>query len=220
MDNVVHLYKWQSLAKLTADEGIQMVGSVLPELAIRSITPCFNGNVVATTFAESLASRSKSKLMLWDTREFSLKATEAVQNGLRQTATPIPNYQPLADQVEHLIGTYGQKVVFLHQDGWVCSADSVNFDVEFFDRHFFIPADWLSTTGGLMLEIFRNGNIVFVQRDELAVIRRGMEHFEQGQSRAIGKRPSLTRSTISDSSLGTVSSTALRSYPMATLKRQ
>jgi WD40 repeat protein len=219
MDNVAHLYKWQSLTKLTADRGIQMAGSVPPELAIRSVTPCFNGNVVATTFTESLASRSKSKLMLWNTFELSLEAAEAAQNGLLPTATPIPDYQPLADQVEHLIGTYGQKVVFLHQDGWVCSADSQNFDVEYFDRHFFVPADWLSTTGGLMLEIFRNGNIVCVQRDELAVIRRGMEHFEQGQSRGIGKRPPLTRSAMSDPLLEKVPSMALRSYAMHISKR-
>lgn len=50
------------------------------------------------------------------------------------------------------------------------------------------------------------GNIVFVQRDELAMIRRGLEHFEQGQSRGIGKRPSLTRTTLSNSAVDAVSS--------------
>jgi WD40 repeat protein len=200
-DSVAHLYEWQSLNRLTPDSGIQLVGSLLPELTIRSIVPCFDGNVIATTFAESVASRSNSKLIMWNASDFA-PGTKA--------AAPIPDYKPLADHVEHIIGIYGHKLVFLHQDGWVCSADSQNFDTEFFDRHFFLPADWLSTTGGLMLEIFRNGNIVFVQRDELAVIRRGMEHFEQGQSRGVGKRPSLTRSMMSDSVLEKVYSMALR----------
>ena len=189
-DNVVHLYNWQSLERLTSSDGILMTGSVLPELAIRSIMPCFHGNVIATTFADSFASRSNSKLILWNTSDFVPKAESAI---------PIPHYQPLADEVEYLIGVYGHRLVFLHQDGWVCSADSQSFDVEYFNRHFFFPTDWLSTTGGLMLEIFKNGNIVFVQRDEVAIVRRGMEHFEQGQSRSIGKRPSLARSVLSDS---------------------
>jgi WD40 repeat protein len=200
-DNVAHLYDWQSLTRLTPEQGIQMLGSVLPELAIRSIVPCFDGKVVAATFAESVASRSKSRLLLWNTSDFTPQA---------ESAAPIPHYQPLADQVECLIGAYGHRLVFLHQDGWICSADAQRFDVEYFDRHFFIPTDWLSTTSDLRLGIFRNGNIVFVQRDELAVIRRGLEHFEQGQSRGIGKRPSLTRTTMSDSVVDAVSSMATR----------
>ncbi|ERF68497.1 hypothetical protein EPUS_05636 [Endocarpon pusillum Z07020] len=174
-----------------------MLGSVLPELAVRSIVPCFDGEVVAATFAESIAARSKSRLLLWNTSDFTPQA---------ESATPIPQYQPLADQVECLVGAYGHGLVFLHQDGWICSADSLNFDVEYYDRHFFVPTDWLSTTGNLMLGIFRNGNIVFVQRDELVVIRRGLEHFEQGQSRGNGKRPSLTRTMVSDSAVDAVSS--------------
>ena len=96
-DNVAHLYDWQSLTRLTPEQGIQMLGSVLPELAVRSIVPCFDGKFVAATFAESIASRSKSRLLLWDTSEFTPQA---------ESATPIPHYQPLADQVECLIGAY------------------------------------------------------------------------------------------------------------------
>ncbi|KAF7503598.1 hypothetical protein GJ744_003581 [Endocarpon pusillum] len=42
-DNVAHLYDWQSLTRLTPEQGIHMLGSVLPELAVRSIVPCFDG---------------------------------------------------------------------------------------------------------------------------------------------------------------------------------
>jgi WD40 repeat protein len=189
IDSVAHLYEWQSLTRLTPDKGIQLLGSMLPELGIRSMMACLDNQVLATTFTESLASRSKSKLLLWNTDDFT---------PISESAAPIPNYQPLADQVEHLIGIYGHRLVFLHQGGWVCSADSQSFDVEYFDRHFFFPSDWLSTTGGLMLEIFRNGNIVFVQRDEVAVVRRGMEHFEHGLSRGVGRRTSLFKRIMSD----------------------
>jgi len=198
LDTSIHLFSFESFQKLTSETGIQMTGSILPELSIRAITSCFDGRVIATTFAESLASRSKSKLLLWHASDFSPE---------KDAAAPIPHYQPLAAHVECIIGTYNHRLVFLHQDGWICSADPQNFDVEFYDRHFFLPADWMSATptGGLMLSIFpHNGTIVFVQRDEVAIIQKGMNYFEGGQSKGISKRPSLIRSTRSDSSHSTV----------------
>jgi WD40 repeat protein len=183
-DTTAHLFSWDTLERITSSAGIQMTGSILSELLIISITSCFGGEVIATAFAESLASGSKSKLFLWPTDSFTAEST---------SAAPIPHYQQLADNVETLIGTYGQRLVFLHHDGWVCSADPQNFSSEFFDRHFFFPTDWLSTSGigRLMLGIFDcSGNIVFVQRDEVAVVLKGLETFEGGISRA--KRPSIS----------------------------
>jgi hypothetical protein len=156
-------------------------------MSISSITSCYNGEVIATAFAESLASASKSKLFLWSATSFTPTS---------KLAAPIPHYQSLADDIETLIGTYGQRLVFLHRDGWVCSADPQNFSTEFFDRHFFFPTAWLSTSGmgRLMLGVFgRSGNVVFVQGSEVSVVQKGMETFEARESRAMGKRPSMLR---------------------------
>jgi WD40 repeat protein len=188
-DNTAHIFLWATLERITPSAGIQMTGSILPELFISSTTSCFGGEVIATTFAESLASGSKSKLFLWPTTSFTAKST---------SAAPIPHYQPLADDVETLMGIYNQRLVFLHKDGWVCSADSQNFSTELFDRHFFFPTDWLSTSGmgRLMLGISgRSGNILFVQRDEVAVVLNGLDTFDGGVSR--GKRPSISGSVRS-----------------------
>ena len=187
-DNIAYIYTWKSLEQLTPTIGIQMTGALLPELAIRSITPYLDGNLLATTFADSPNSRSRS-LFLWHTSDFS-PASPA--------AAPIPDFQPLADQIDCILGTYSNRLVFLHQDGWICSVNPASFDVEAFDRHFFFPTDWLSAVGGLMLGIFRNGNIAFVQRDEVAIVKRGMETLDAGSARSgIGKRPSLARSARS-----------------------
>ena len=200
-DNVAHLYEWRSLTRLTAERGIQLLGSTSSDFAVRSIMPCFDFKVIAISFAESLSSRSKSRLVLWNLDDFTADSESAVA---------IPYYQPMGDQVEYILGIYGDRLVFLHQDGWVCSADSQSFDSEYFDRHFFFPSDWLSTTGGTMLEIFQNGNIVVVQRDEIAVVKRGMEHLEPNQSRGPGKRPSLPGVTQSDSVIGRFASMSMR----------
>lgn len=70
-----------------------------------------------------------------------------------------------------------------------------------YTRHFFIPIDWLSAGANLMIDMTCNGDIVFVKRHEIAVIKRGLETSEQGPS-ATGarspirgaKRPSLASS--------------------------
>lgn len=185
MNNVAHIYDWQTLEKLGGAGGILLEGTVIPELAIRSITPCFNGTIIATAFSESLGAHARSKLLLWSASDF---------NEQSETAVPVPKYQYMADQVELLIGAYGQRLVFLHASGWVCSTDSETFNIV---RHFFLPADWLSTDRELLIEVTRNGDIIFVKRDEIAVIKRGLDTSEHGSSNALGKRPSLVPSVSS-----------------------
>ena len=115
-----HIYNWQSLERLTGSAGILLEGSVLPELSIRSVMPCFNGKVLATTFRESLRPNYKSKLVLWDTSAVIPDST---------TATPVPDYHYLTSEVETIIGTTSMKseqmerLIFLHASNWVCSAD-------------------------------------------------------------------------------------------------
>lgn len=181
-DFVAHLYDWQSLRRLTGEEGIFLEGSILPELAIRSINACFNNTTIATTFGEDLRPQSKSKLLLWNAADFRIDS---------RTAAPIPQYHSLADQVKTLIGDDGQRLVFLRCDGWISSADPGSANADHYDRHFFIPADWLSTSVNLMIEVTHDGNIIFVKRDEVAVIKRGLENIEEEASSKPGKKPSL-----------------------------
>ncbi|KAL9581454.1 MAG: hypothetical protein Q9212_003889 [Teloschistes hypoglaucus] len=172
--NTAHLYDWLTLSKLTNTEGILLEGSVLPELMIHSITPCFNGSMIATAFKESLGARAKSKLMLWNSSDFNVHAT---------SCAPVPKYHYLADHVQVLIGSNGQKLIFLHGSGWVCSIDPQATGLEHFVKHFFFPADWLSTDTLLMIKITRKSDIIFVKRDEVAVVKRG---FEVSERRSIG----------------------------------
>ena len=182
VDSVAHIYSWQTLEKLSQEEGIQLEGAALPGLTIRSMIPCFGDSVIATTFSASLSPRSKSKLLLWNTSNFTLTA---------QNAISIPKYQPLANNIECPVGAYGHKLVFLHTDGWICSADSKTFIIDYHARHFFIPADWLSTRQNIITEVSRAGDVLFAKRDEVAVIKRGLDTNEQASSKAIGARSRL-----------------------------
>lgn len=181
-----HLYDWQTLQRLTSAEGISLEGSVLPDLAIQSITSCSHGAVIATAFSEVLRPHSESKLLLWTASDFSPES---------RSAAPIPRYQALADEMKFLIGNDGQRVIFLQSNGWVCSANMQSSNPNHFSRHFFFPGDWLSTNTDLLCAVTRNGDILFVKHDEVAVIKRGLQNVELEPNETLGKRASLQGNT-------------------------
>ena len=176
---ILHMFDWNGLERLTGDEGILLEGSMLPELTIKYIMPCFNGKMIATAFVESLSPRSKSRILVWNTADFYPESTKAAS---------IPGYQPLADQVECLIGVYKDRMVFLHTSGWVCFADASTFDLSGYIRHFFIPADWLSSSSELLMDVILRGTILFAKGNEVAVIKKGLD---MDSSAPMGRRPSL-----------------------------
>lgn len=184
--NTVHLFSWTDLSRLTVEGGIELFGTTASELTMTAAATCFNGAFLSTTYAESASPHSRARVVFWDSDAFTPSST---------IVEPAPHLQELGDQVRCLLGPYSHRLVFLHQDGWICSADSHSFDPEHYDRHFFLPADWLSTVTRLQMEILaRDGTVLFVKRDELISVRRGMEYYETGQSRGLSKRPSLSSS--------------------------
>lgn len=170
--NTAHIFDWNTLERITSVDGILLEGSILPELTIRAITPCFSGSMLATTFSESLAPYSESKLILWNTSDFNTGSKKA---------SPVPNFHQLADHVELLIGSttatdmmQANRLVFLHRNNWVCSADLLASKAEQYVRHFFFPADWLSANAESIIKVTAQGDIVLVKKDEVAVIKRGL----------------------------------------------
>ena len=182
IDNVLQIYDWHALERLTGDEGILLEGSMLPELAIKYIMSCFKGKIIATAFVETLSPRSKSRVLIWNTADFEPGSIRAAS---------IPRYQPLAYQVECLVGGYKDRLVFLHSSGWICSADSSSFDLTRYVRHFFIPADWLSSNSDLLINLTAGGTILFAKGNEVAVISKGLDMNEHSSSTPMGHRPSL-----------------------------
>lgn len=172
--NKAIVYEWQALNKLTGDEGILLQGSILPELSIRSIHSCFNGAIIATAFSEGMNVHAKKRLYLWQTSDFKSNA---------ETAVPVPKYHHLSDQVETLIGSPStHRLLFLHSDNWICSVGPETTSLDQYARHFFLPADWLTTNVGIMMDVTKRGDILFVKRDEVAVIKKGLGGNEQNSN--------------------------------------
>ena len=188
-DTTAHMYDWGTLHRLTGESGILLEGSILPELSIQSMVPCNAGSVIATAFNRPSRSDSQAKLLLWDTSDFYAESRSAI---------PVPKYRTLAEHVKNVIGEFGQRLVFLHNSNWICSADLESPNPDDYTCHFFLPADWLSTNIDLIFGITNNGEIIFVKRHEIAVIKRGLSSSEQGHdvsptrlSLSRGRKPAL-----------------------------
>lgn len=182
-DTVAHLFDWSTLRRITDREGISLEGSMFPELVIRSITPCFNNTTIATMFGKNYSdSPSKPQLLFWNASDFSIDS---------KVIAPLTRYRSIAGQVNNLVGVDGRRLVFLGKDDWVCSVDPESADGDRYSRHFFLPADWLSSHIKLMMELTHNGDIVFAKRGEVAVIKRGLNNIEVDGGSKPGKKLSL-----------------------------
>ena len=174
----LRIYTWDSLELLTPSTGIPLhVENYLPsDFEIRAFHIGWAGRILATEYSALSQSRSRIRLLLWNAG-LLLPETESLESVMGETGSGLAG----------LVGTLGMiicmtdnLVLFLDDDGWVCSLDvgDVGSRLTSYKRHFFLPYDWLSTNDELLCKCSEKGDIIFVKDDELAVIRKGLECIE------------------------------------------
>ncbi|KAI0190964.1 hypothetical protein EV127DRAFT_480767 [Xylaria flabelliformis] len=200
-------YKWESLTP------IRSVQLCVPEhIPLRSIAPFCHPHYFATVHSLTpMRLPTTNVYHLWDIRDFipnirnSSNADEE-----NHEISPTLNITQLDTKVDTVIGVTNERVVFLDPDHWVCSADiipnvpapdktpgTLSSNVGNVIRHFFIPDDWISLIGNVLVDVRQSGEVIFAKRGDLAVIRRGLETTDKGVSgnrrfsstRTIPRRP-------------------------------
>lgn len=180
----VRIYHWATLECLSC---VPLSDSMVsPFIEVDSIIPLRHSNFFATIAKDPTQSVStQTVLQVWDLRNITADL---------KTATCVYNVGSLSSNVERVIGVVGNRLVFLNNSYWVCSADLENRDGEEGPvQHFFFPYDWLSSMNRSMLDIGQNGEIVFIKRGEMAVIRHGLEVTERGAFTPTRKRGASPR---------------------------
>ena len=168
---IAKLYWWASLEQLTPNEdlGIRLSGIKDSSLNIADIQACFDATYLAITLSESSSPYARSEILFFPMENFAPGHTITEADA---------GFDELAEEVHVLVGTHQKKLlVFLDRKGWICSAASpVAFKPDSHDRHFFLPADWLSSIARLQISITPlDGTLIYIRRDEFISVRRGLE---------------------------------------------
>ncbi|KAI0199807.1 hypothetical protein F4808DRAFT_471256 [Astrocystis sublimbata] len=204
-------YEWETFTQ------IGTVNLDVPNMvSLRFIIPFCHPDYVATVHGLPVAmlmprTSSHPSYHLWDLRELVSKFTRSSNAGKEESnnISPILDFEPIGTQVATVVGVASERVIFLDSDNWICSAaiapkasalnepSSLPVDSEKFVRHFFIPDDWISLVNKVQVDVRPSGEVIFANRADVAVIRRGLDIADEGASgnsrfsgiRAMPRRP-------------------------------
>jgi WD40 repeat protein len=176
--SAVSIHAWSTLEHATpAGREIALTGHPVSDLQIHTAMPLFTGAnamLLTTLIHPPYGPRGHLTTMC-----YSATALKAPPPG-GGAATPLPGSQPTCDAIDAVLGTYRERLVFLHADGWVCSVKAAGFRDGGSDgpgaimHHFAPPSDWLLASK-MLIQVTRLGDVLFVVRGEVAVVKRGFE---------------------------------------------
>ncbi|TVY14338.1 Vegetative incompatibility protein HET-E-1 [Lachnellula arida] len=164
-----HVHSWDDLPEPTFKVNLKLDADVHTGMLVKDVAACSDGCKLSIEFTKANSLQSASNVLILGTESFEEPFGSIIQS--------LPPFAEITSKIEHIIGSLGRKLLFLDQKMWVCSLDLENFNGECY-RHFFIPEDWLSVNRGMILKVTSKSDLVFVKRDEIAVIKQGLAYKE------------------------------------------
>jgi len=101
--------------------------------------------------------------------------TSASPDSVATTEATLERFNLVAPETQNLIGIYRSQLVFLNNDGWICSMrieDQVQERLH--TRHFPVPHCWQSSSQRMKAVVTARGDVVIAKSDELAIVKRGL----------------------------------------------
>ena len=179
-ENRVEVYGWEDL--------IQAGQQAMPNFVLETSTPDVvyiqgvnqkpASHYIAIEISDPSATRSPTRTMLFDALALEGDKSTSTESGYLETQHR-PEFAALERTIVHIFGHIGTRMIFLDRTGWICSADLEKFCGEFYFRHFFIPADWMSINPELIGILTPRNDLAFAQRHEIAVVKRGFDYSER-----------------------------------------
>ncbi|KAL2069213.1 hypothetical protein VTL71DRAFT_15551 [Oculimacula yallundae] len=182
--SMLQVFSWDSPAALSPDiqTPIGMAEHSCLDLK-RSVLQTKNNTLVVKLGLDDPTIQSHSS--------FGIEKTSLYTIDLSKTVPPL---QPLPlfifTDVKHLPSANillgiapgpfsGTLLVFIAFDGWICSIDMNHASPHStFQRHFFVPSAWLSTSAKIISAVTSRKEILFVRGHEIAVISNGLDAAE------------------------------------------
>ncbi|KAH9887455.1 hypothetical protein F4778DRAFT_427699 [Xylariomycetidae sp. FL2044] len=166
----IWLYSWSSLERVSSiPEGTLVANSLLPELKVCGADTIFTGpNAMLITRCNLPRISSHSTLTCIAAHALTAQA---------DSVTPLFQCQPVFEKIDSIIGMFRDRLVFLHRMGWVCSVKPAGMRGEGNEKimfHFAPPLDWLRTNRLPLMMVSKIGDVLFVVKGEVAIVKRGL----------------------------------------------
>lgn len=182
VNQTLRVFTWAAMKEVSPPSGITLGFDLPSGFGIQNVYTDWKDNCIATVYSEINHSRSQIRLIFWDLNDIAkLVVANNVSDDLHEIL-PHRNYSSYGRQVSSLVGTlgmiigiFGQRILFLDQDGWICSVFLADSPLDTYIRHFSLPSDWLSTDDTLLVALTVKNEILFGKGHELAIIKRGLD---------------------------------------------
>ncbi|KAI7786820.1 hypothetical protein LA080_002290 [Diaporthe eres] len=188
-----HIHDWESLQAIASTSAraeaaqLQVEGpleSELHHLAVHSAVTIFSG--ANTQLAVSYTTRlgqspgrgsQGSRIVGFPASALPPKTTD-------QPITALTESESVYEVIDIIVGMYRERLIFIHVDGWICSvkANATGYATglnsskgEGVVHHFAPPLGWLRTSRELLVRVSRLGDVLFVVKGEVAVVKRGLD---------------------------------------------
>ncbi|KAL9025906.1 MAG: hypothetical protein Q9196_005347 [Gyalolechia fulgens] len=169
-DGKIQCFDWQSLDECSLPDSFSTSLIDYNYPSIMSFEMASQAPEICAYFRESPGIQSQSSLRLW-----SLTLSQNLQDW---NVDGSANFDAIASDVKAVIGFYKMLLLFLDQNGWVCSLNADNKNMEkAYTRHFFVPYSW-HCNGELIFAISARGSVALVRKDGIVVFHQGLD-FEE-----------------------------------------
>ncbi|KAI0156339.1 hypothetical protein GGR57DRAFT_463109 [Xylariaceae sp. FL1272] len=165
----VQPYSWYSLESVSPPKGILLADSLLPALNIQGADTVFSGSNAMLITRCALSGVPNQYTMSCIAANTLTAQAESI--------IPLVQCQAVCEKVESIVGMFRDRLVFLHSMGWICSIKPAGIRGEGNEKimfHFAPPLDWLRTHQTPIIKVTKAGDVLFVVKGEVAIIKRGL----------------------------------------------
>ena len=168
----IMLVRWESLETEKESAIVYPAAGQHPtQLVVENVILFRDNDRFVVELTEPHGQRLTAQLLVYHMSIFDVKAAEP---------SLIEGLQLVSQNALRLIGGHDSRLVFLSRQLWVCSIDMRQRGGRTsYTRHFAIPSDWHSQRQILSADITCQGVLVFNRREEIAVIKNGLEAKEE-----------------------------------------
>ena len=166
----IRTFEWSNLQECSEPKSIHLHGvgtAMLPQLSVETTA---NGRSLCIYHAMDRLTGLAPSMRVFPTQSITSSA---------DVTKAVATFDDVAKDVKCIIGTHKSLLLYLSQQGWLCSINIDDISPEkFYTRHFFIPLQWHSNVNRLAMCVTSKGCVVLAVKHEIAVFHNGL-NFEE-----------------------------------------